>query len=61
MKYKRFSGNGRTIHKAVCERCEMVLKEVSSVSQRYCPDCKKEVDREKSKKRMRRMRERRKA
>lgn len=60
MKYETVSGNGRTIHYAICYRCEKRLKHCGSRAQKYCLDCKKVVDRENARKRMRRYRARQK-
>lgn len=60
MKYKTIKEKGRTIHIAICERCEQVLKHVGSFAQKYCEECKPIVYREKARERMRRYRERRK-
>lgn len=40
----------------ICEICREPLKHVGSAAQKYCPECKKLVDREKSKERMRKYR-----
>lgn len=56
MQYKKIQREGRTIHRAVCCKCETPL-DCGSMAQQYCPDCKKIVDREKSKERMRKFRE----
>lgn len=58
MKYKVKKGNGMTIYTAICERCEQVLRHVGSFAQKYCPNCKPVVDREKARERMRRYRDR---
>lgn len=61
MRYKTLFGNGRTVHIAICEICREPLKHVGSAAQKYCPECKKFVDREKSKERMRKHRAKKKA
>jgi len=58
MKYKKVVKDGRTIHIGVCQKCGNVLEHCGSAAQRYCPDCKIVVDREKSRERMRRYRAR---
>ncbi|APH07215.1 hypothetical protein A9C19_20740 (plasmid) [Bacillus weihaiensis] len=58
LKYRKVKGKGKTIYKAICYRCERVLKECGSMAQKYCPDCKPIVDRERAKERMRRYRAR---
>jgi hypothetical protein len=60
MKYETVSGNGRTIHYAICERCEERLKHVGSIAQRYCPECKVIVQKEKTAERVRKYREKQK-
>jgi exosome complex RNA-binding protein Csl4 len=57
MKYETVQGNGRTIHYAICERCEERLEHVGSIAQRYCPECQIIVKREKTAERVRRYRE----
>jgi phage FluMu protein Com len=57
VKYKVKTGNGSTVYTAICYRCEEVLKEVGSFAQKYCPDCKPIVDREKSRERMKKFRD----
>lgn len=56
MKYKTISGNGQTIHIAICYKCGEVLDHCGSRAQKYCTECKKEVDKEKARERMRKYR-----
>lgn len=58
MMYKTESGNGRTIHRAICYRCKQVLKYCGSHAQKYCLECKKIVDRENAREGMRSYRQR---
>jgi len=58
MRYKRFSGEGKTVYKPYCYRCEKILENVGSMAQKYCDGCKKIINREKTKERMRKYRER---
>ena len=56
MKYRKIQGKG-LIHRAICMRCEKDLEFCGSMAQKYCQECKPIVDREKSKERMRKYRQ----
>ncbi|EOQ02277.1 hypothetical protein COL87_11275 [Bacillus pseudomycoides] len=58
MKYKKVSKNGQTINTGICYRCENTLAYCGSFAQKYCPECKKIVDREKTRERMKKYRAR---
>lgn len=60
MKYETVQGNGKTIHYAICERCEERLKKVGSQAQKYCPECKAIVKKEQTAERVRRYRKKQK-
>lgn len=57
MIFKKFREDGKIINRAICNRCSEVLKYAGSAAQKYCPECKPIVDREKSRERMRKMRD----
>lgn len=59
MEYKDLGKiNGIKTYRAICKRCKEDLKHVGSLAQLYCAECKKIIDREKSKLRMRKHRTR---
>lgn len=58
LKYLREGGEGITIIHGLCERCEKKLKKIGSMAQKYCESCKVEVQREKTRERTQKYRER---
>lgn len=57
MKYRTISGNGKTIHILICERCGKDLKQVKNIfTTKYCDECRPIINREKAAARMRKMR-----
>lgn len=58
MKWKTERGGGRTVHTAICARCEKPFEDCTSNAQHYCKECAAIVKREKTAARVRAYRER---